>query len=46
MEYGWVIGLIILAIVVVFISLTIKIVPQQRVGVVERLGKLDRKSVV
>lgn len=34
--------LIILVIVVVFISLTIKIVPQQRVGVVERLGKFHR----
>ena len=42
MDYGWVIVLIILAIVVVFISLTIKIVPQQRVGVVERLGKFHR----
>ncbi|OAB41501.1 SPFH domain-containing protein [Paenibacillus glacialis] len=37
-----VITIIILVIVVVFISLTIKIVPQQRVGVVERLGKFHR----
>jgi regulator of protease activity HflC (stomatin/prohibitin superfamily) len=34
--------IIILVIVVVFISLTVKIVPQQRVGVVERLGKFHR----
>jgi regulator of protease activity HflC (stomatin/prohibitin superfamily) len=33
---------IIIVLVVVFISLTIKIVPQQRVGVVERLGKFHR----
>lgn len=37
-----VIAIIILVIVVIFISLTIKIVPQQRVGVVERLGKFHR----
>ncbi|OAB44958.1 SPFH domain-containing protein [Paenibacillus antarcticus] len=37
-----VITIIILVIVVVFIALTIKIVPQQRVGVVERLGKFHR----
>ncbi|WP_438350379.1 SPFH domain-containing protein [Paenibacillus sp. FA6] len=42
MGYGYVVALIILVIVVVFISLTIKIVPQQRVGVVERLGKFHR----
>lgn len=34
--------IIILVIVVIFIALTIKIVPQQRVGVVERLGKFHR----
>ncbi|CAH1205278.1 hypothetical protein PAECIP111893_02317 [Paenibacillus plantiphilus] len=33
---------IILAVVVFFAALTIKIVPQQRVGVVERLGKFHR----
>lgn len=33
---------IILAVVVFFVALTIKIVPQQRVGVVERLGKFHR----
>ena len=38
----WVILVIIVVVVVVFISLTIKIVPQQRVGVVERLGKFHR----
>ncbi|MEC0091241.1 peptidase [Paenibacillus macquariensis subsp. defensor] len=37
-----IITIIILIIVVVFIALTIKIVPQQRVGVVERLGKFHR----
>jgi regulator of protease activity HflC (stomatin/prohibitin superfamily) len=37
-----IITIIILVIVVVFIALTIKIVPQQRVGVVERLGKFHR----
>lgn len=33
---------IIVIVVVVFVSLTIKIVPQQRVGVVERLGRFHR----
>ncbi|WP_334074881.1 MULTISPECIES: SPFH domain-containing protein [Paenibacillus] len=33
---------VIVVVVVVFISLTVKIVPQQRVGVVERLGKFNR----
>ncbi len=42
MDASLVITIIILVIVVVFISLTIKIVPQQRVGVVERLGKFHR----
>lgn len=32
----------VIVLVVVFIGLTIKIVPQQRVGVVERLGKFNR----
>jgi regulator of protease activity HflC (stomatin/prohibitin superfamily) len=34
--------ILVLVIVVVFIALTVKIVPQQRVGVVERLGKFNR----
>ncbi|MFD0616805.1 MULTISPECIES: SPFH domain-containing protein [Paenibacillus] len=38
----WVITIVILLVVVVFIALTVKIVPQQRVGVVERLGKFNR----
>ncbi|WP_314586250.1 SPFH domain-containing protein [Paenibacillus terrigena] len=38
----WVITVVILLVVVVFIALTVKIVPQQRVGVVERLGKFNR----
>lgn len=38
----WAIIGIVIAVVVVFIALTIKIVPQQRVGVVERLGKFHR----
>ncbi|OBR64371.1 peptidase [Paenibacillus oryzae] len=40
MEY--VIPIIIVALVVVFIAMTVKIIPQQRVGVVERLGKFNR----
>lgn len=39
---GIVITIVVLAIVVVFIALSLKIVPQQRVGVVERLGKFHR----
>lgn len=39
---GLIIALIVLIIVVVFVALTVKIVPQQRVGVVERLGKFHR----
>ncbi|WP_152392555.1 SPFH domain-containing protein [Paenibacillus guangzhouensis] len=38
----WIITVVILVVVVVFIALTVKIVPQQRVGVVERLGKFNR----
>jgi regulator of protease activity HflC (stomatin/prohibitin superfamily) len=37
-----VVVIIILFLVVVLIGLTIKIVPQQRIGVVERLGKFNR----
>ncbi|MFC5701894.1 SPFH domain-containing protein [Cohnella faecalis] len=39
---GLFIALVILAIIVVAIALSVKIVPQQRVGVVERLGKFNR----
>ncbi|MDF2724015.1 MAG: peptidase [Paenibacillus sp.] len=39
---GVVLAVIILVIVLVAAALTIKIVPQQRVGVVERLGKFNR----
>lgn len=38
----WLAIALIVAIVVVFVSLTVKIVPQQRVSVVERLGKFHR----
>ncbi|MEX2460697.1 MAG: SPFH domain-containing protein [Paenibacillaceae bacterium] len=38
----WVVIAVILFLIVVLIGLTIKIVPQQRVGVVERLGKFNR----
>lgn len=38
----WIIALIVIVFVVVFAALTVKIVPQQRVGVVERLGKFNR----
>ncbi|WP_054023390.1 SPFH domain-containing protein [Bacillus sp. FJAT-28004] len=39
---GYIVAIILLAIVVVFVALSIKIVPQQRIGVVERLGKFNR----
>ncbi|OPA77684.1 peptidase [Paenibacillus selenitireducens] len=39
---SWIITIVILLVAVVFISLTVKIVPQQRVGVVERLGRFNR----
>lgn len=38
----WAIIAVIVVVVVIFIALTVKIVPQQRVGVVERLGKYHR----
>jgi regulator of protease activity HflC (stomatin/prohibitin superfamily) len=38
----WIVIIVILFLVVVVIGLTIKFVPQQRVGVVERLGKFNR----
>ncbi|MBP2001582.1 regulator of protease activity HflC (stomatin/prohibitin superfamily) [Paenibacillus shirakamiensis] len=41
MYIGVVVG-VLLVVVIVFIALTIKIVPQQRVGVVERLGRFNR----
>ena len=37
----WV-ALVILAIVIVFVTLSVKIIPQQQVGVLERLGKYQR----
>ncbi len=39
---GLVIAVVIVAVIVIFIAMTVKIVPQQRVGVVERLGKFNR----
>ncbi|MEI4827905.1 SPFH domain-containing protein [Bacillus sp. FJAT-53711] len=39
---GLTLSIILVLIVIVFIVLTIKIIPQQRVGVVERLGKFQR----
>jgi len=39
---GIIITIVVLALVIVFIALSLKIVPQQRVGVVERLGKFHR----
>ncbi|GGA31073.1 SPFH domain-containing protein [Paenibacillus physcomitrellae] len=38
----WVVIVVILVVVIAFIALTVKVVPQQRVGVVERLGKFNR----
>ncbi|OUS72685.1 peptidase [Paenibacillus sp. MY03] len=38
----WIITLIVIVLAVVFIALSVKIIPQQRVGVVERLGKFSR----
>ncbi|MCR8643156.1 SPFH/Band 7/PHB domain protein [Paenibacillus sp. N1-5-1-14] len=38
----WILIGIIVVFVIVFAALTIKIVPQQRVGVIERLGKFNR----
>ncbi|MEK3882859.1 SPFH domain-containing protein [Paenibacillus sp. PL2-23] len=39
---GMTITIVVVVLAVVFISLSIKIIPQQRVGVVERLGKFSR----
>ncbi|WP_223068019.1 SPFH domain-containing protein [Paenibacillus caui] len=38
----WIVIGVIVVVVVAFIALTVKVVPQQRVGVVERLGKFHR----
>jgi len=38
----WIFAIIIVLFVIVFAALSVKIVPQQRVGVVERLGKFNR----
>lgn len=42
MDWQWILIAVILFVVIVFIALTVKVVPQQRVGVVERLGKFHR----
>ncbi|AWB43181.1 peptidase [Paenibacillus sp. CAA11] len=42
MPVQWIVIAVVVFVVVVFIALTVKIVPQQRVGVVERLGKFHR----
>ncbi|WP_276354940.1 SPFH domain-containing protein [Cohnella caldifontis] len=39
---GIIIAIVILLLVIVFLALSLKIVPQQQVGVVERLGKFNR----
>ncbi|PGZ97530.1 peptidase [Bacillus pseudomycoides] len=39
---GLTLSIILALIVIVFIALTIKIIPQQKVGVIERLGKFQR----
>ncbi|MBH5319171.1 SPFH/Band 7/PHB domain protein [Paenibacillus sp. GSMTC-2017] len=39
---GYTLVIVLLVIAVVFISLSVKIIPQQRVGVVERLGRFNR----
>lgn len=39
---GIIVAIILLVIVIVFVALSVKIVPQQRIGVVERLGKFNR----
>ncbi|WP_058301371.1 SPFH domain-containing protein [Gorillibacterium timonense] len=42
MENGMIIAIIVAVLVVVLVAMTVKVVPQQRVGVVERLGKFHR----
>lgn len=42
MELEWILIVVILVVVIAFIALTVKVVPQQRVGVAERLGKFHR----
>src|SRR5690242_19379926 len=39
---GVILSIVLIIIVVVFAVLTVKIIPQQQVGVVERLGKFNR----
>ncbi|RJE88888.1 SPFH/Band 7/PHB domain protein [Paenibacillus sp. 1011MAR3C5] len=39
---GWTVTIVIVVIAVVFIAMSVKIIPQQRVGVVERLGKFSK----
>lgn len=39
---GWTVTIVIIVIAVVFIAMSVKIIPQQRVGVVERLGKFSK----
>ncbi|WP_040952106.1 SPFH domain-containing protein [Gorillibacterium massiliense] len=42
MNNALIFSVVILVLVIIIVALTIKIVPQQRVGVVERLGKFNR----
>jgi len=39
---GWTVTIVIVVLAVVFIAMSVKIIPQQRVGVVERLGKFSK----
>ncbi|REK74637.1 SPFH domain-containing protein [Paenibacillus paeoniae] len=39
---GWTVTIVIIVLAVVFIAMTVKIIPQQRVAVVERLGKFNK----
>jgi regulator of protease activity HflC (stomatin/prohibitin superfamily) len=42
MAAALIVSIVVLLLVIVLVGLTVKIVPQQRVGVVERLGKFNR----
>ena len=42
MNSSLIIALVVVVVVVVLVAMTVKVVPQQRVGVVERLGKFHR----
>jgi regulator of protease activity HflC (stomatin/prohibitin superfamily) len=42
MSSSLIVALVVVAVVVVLVGMTVKVVPQQRVGVVERLGKFHR----